>query len=104
MKFVQFQSISLKLINDCYNGVFIHKAPTALYKLKRLLNANQGAGTKVKNITARNMKIHFLALSGVCKMYPVSSKVYFSRDAVSYQSKCLPIKKLLHNLHFGTPF
>lgn len=27
-----------------YNGVFIHKAPTAQYKLKRLLNTNQNIG------------------------------------------------------------
>ena len=66
-------------------AVLIHKALTALHKLKRLLNRNQSTRAKVKNITARSIKVHFLVTTAeVCKMYPESSKVYFSRKAVSY--------------------
>lgn len=66
-----FLYISLKLINGCYNGIFIHKAPTA--QLKRWLNTNQSTPAKYKNVSARNIRIPFLTtvLSVVCKISPV---------------------------------
>lgn len=66
-------------------AVLIHKALTVLHKLKRVLNRNQSTRAKVKSITGRSIKACFLVTTvEVCKMYPVSSKVYFSIKVESY--------------------